>query len=394
MDGVEIHDPYRLFGLTSAFNPETSSASSWRPAASASSTATGCRRCCRREPRRPRATRGWTARRRSASPTPTSCSKAALPGGRDGLVAGDRPPHLLRPGRRAHHRPGVSRLRRSAGQGGVGAGAGPARVTLFGLRSRQAAALEIDEDDARGEFQDDTENDLASLRFDTTLGTRGQSHTSSAISDTRSTFGVDAAFENTSQRSNAPDDDSIGIANVIFERGLGVRDLSLRQELVWALGAHVVETGAEVHRLSTAQRFEITGDRNPTAANGSSVQGGAGLPDLLESSRSRRRAAAPGCRTRGRRGAATSLQAGLRARPRRDHRRHAAVAAAVGHPRARRRPRGCERRVGPLHAEPRLREARAERLRARLHQRRGAARCAASGRGRRRRPRARARRAA
>ena len=23
MDGVEIHDPYRLFGLTSAFNPET-----------------------------------------------------------------------------------------------------------------------------------------------------------------------------------------------------------------------------------------------------------------------------------------------------------------------------------------------------------------------------------
>ena len=23
MDGVEVHDPYRLFGLTSAFNPET-----------------------------------------------------------------------------------------------------------------------------------------------------------------------------------------------------------------------------------------------------------------------------------------------------------------------------------------------------------------------------------
>ncbi|MFH7813526.1 TonB-dependent receptor plug domain-containing protein, partial [Acetobacter lovaniensis] len=23
MDGVEIHDPYRLYGLTSAFNPET-----------------------------------------------------------------------------------------------------------------------------------------------------------------------------------------------------------------------------------------------------------------------------------------------------------------------------------------------------------------------------------
>ena len=31
---------------------------------------------------------------------------------------------------------------------------------------------------------------------------------------------------------------------------------------------------------------QITGDRNPVAANGSSVQGGAGLPDLLVSARS------------------------------------------------------------------------------------------------------------
>jgi hypothetical protein len=33
------------------------------------------------------------------------------------------------------------------------------------------------QDDARGEFQDDTENDLAWARFDSSLGTTGQSHT-------------------------------------------------------------------------------------------------------------------------------------------------------------------------------------------------------------------------
>jgi hypothetical protein len=98
---------------------------------------------------------------------------------------------------------------------------------------------------------------------------------------------------------------------VAFSRALSVKDVSLRQELVFALGAHVVETGFEAHHLSTALRFEIEGDRNPGAANGSSVQGGAGLPDLLDSSQQSTRAGAwiqdtfPV-------GARGSLQAGLR----------------------------------------------------------------------------------
>ena len=71
---------------------------------------------------------------------------------------------------------------------------------------------------------------------------------------------------------------------MVFERALSVRDVSVRQEFTWALGGHVVESGAEAHRLSTALRYEIIGDRNPSADNGSSVQGGAGLPDLLVSS--------------------------------------------------------------------------------------------------------------
>ncbi len=68
-----------------------------------------------------------------------------------------------------------------------------------------------------------------------------------------------------------------------FDRQLAIRDIALRQELAWARGDHVVEAGAELHRLSTELRFVISGDRNPTAANGSSRQGGAGLPDSLAS---------------------------------------------------------------------------------------------------------------
>jgi hypothetical protein len=75
--------------------------------------------------------------------------------------------------------------------------------------------------------------------------------------------------------------EGFGIANVIFERVLNVHDASLRQELSWSLGTHVVDIGAEAHWLDTTLRYQIDGDRNPTAANGSSVQGGAGLPDLL-----------------------------------------------------------------------------------------------------------------
>jgi hypothetical protein len=291
MDGVEIHDPFRLFGLTSAFNPEIIQRFEL------SSGGFGVQRGDRlsslllvenRDGRRDRPLAG------SAALSITDANvvlEGALPGGATGS--------WLVTGRRTYYDVVASKV---TGQdfphfGDVQAkgvwepGAGK-KVTLFALRSRQAAALEIDEASASGEFQDDTQNDLAWARFDAAIGSRGQSHTVAAYSDTRSTFGVDAAFENTSQRSNSPAADAFGVANVVFERTLGVEDFSVRQELSWALGTHVIEAGGEAHRLSTSLRFEITGDRNPVATNGSSVQGGAGLPDLLNSTRNSTRGGA------------------------------------------------------------------------------------------------------
>ena len=158
-------------------------------------------------------------------------------------------------------------------------------LSFFGLRSRQAALLKLDDRSARGEFQDDTRNDLASVRLDQTIGSSAQAHTIVAYSNSASTFGANAALETKSQRSNAPGDDVYGTANLVFNRTVAGRDLSVRQETAWSLGRHLVEAGGEMRRFATELRFTILGDRNPVAVNGSSVQGGAGLPDQLASLR-------------------------------------------------------------------------------------------------------------
>ena len=86
--------------------------------------------------------------------------------------------------------------------------------------------------------------------------------------------------------SNAPDDaTAAGSTNVVFDLDLSVRDLSVRQELAFSLSAaHTLDTGVELHRLASAARLSITGDRNETVANPSSARGGTGLPDNLDSS--------------------------------------------------------------------------------------------------------------
>ena len=279
MDGVEVHDPYRLFGLTSAFNPET--IQSFELATGGFNVKYGDRLSSlllidNRDGTRAEQFAGSA----TLSITDTNIvTEGALPAARGSwLVSARRTYYDVVAARITDQEfPGFADV-----QGKVTWDAGPGKkLSGFALRSRQSAAVTIDEENARGEFQDDTENDLAWARFDWSLGSRAQSHTIAAYSNTQSIFGVDAAFEDTGRRSNTPGDGGFGVGNVVFERALGVRDSSVRQELSWSLGDHVIDIGAEAHRLETTLRFQIDGDRNPTAANGSSVQGGAGLPDLL-----------------------------------------------------------------------------------------------------------------
>ncbi|MEO8679071.1 MAG: carboxypeptidase regulatory-like domain-containing protein [Vicinamibacterales bacterium] len=283
MDGVEIHDPYRLFGLTSAFNPET--IQRFELATGGFSVKYGDRLSSLLivENRDGQQGQGLAG---SASLSITDANvvfEGGLPRKAKGswLVTARRTYYDLVAERVTDQQfPGFADVQAK----GTWEPAPGRKFTLFGLSSRQSAAVAIDEDTAHGEFNDDTSNDLAWLRFDSSIGKRGQSHTIAGYSDTRSTFGVDAAFQDQGQRSNAPGDEHFGTANVIFERALTVRDLSLRQEFSWAVGAHVVEAGGESHTLTTGLTFQVTGDRNDQAANGSSARGGAGLPDLLASS--------------------------------------------------------------------------------------------------------------
>ena len=284
MDGVEIHDPYRLFGLTSAFNPET--IANFELATGGFSVKYGDRLSSlllvdNRAGTRSKALAG------SATLSITDANvvlEGKLPGKVNGswLVSGRRTYYDLVASRIVNQDfPKFADLQTK----GVWELAPGRTLSVFGLRSRQNAALNIDGTNAKGEFNDDTKNDLASLRFDAALGGSAQSHTTAAWSDSTSTFGVDGAFQNKSERSNTPDDSGIATSNVAFSRRLALRDLSLRQELGWALGTHFVETGGEVHKLATDLSYVITGDRNPAAVNGSSQQGGAGLPDSLISRR-------------------------------------------------------------------------------------------------------------
>jgi hypothetical protein len=289
MDGVEIHDPFRLFGLTSAFNPET--IERFELATGGFSVKYGDRLSSLLLVENRNGTR--QAPLTGSAALSITDANTVLEGRMPGGLAGS----WLVSARRTYYDLVASRIadqgfpRFADVQGKFVFDLAPGRtLSLFGLRSRQAASLEIDEREARGEFQDDTRNDLAWVRLDTSIGRVAQSHTIVGYSRNASTFGVDAANENRSERSNAPDDEAVGRANVIFDRTLAVRDVSLRQEIAWAAGAHLIEAGGELHRLATNLALEIRGDRNPTAANGSSVQGGAGLPDLLLSTREATRA--------------------------------------------------------------------------------------------------------
>jgi hypothetical protein len=126
-------------------------------------------------------------------------------------------------------------------------------------------------------------NDLAAASFEAGLG-RGRSRSTLAWYDNRSVFDAEASFRSDARRANTPLPDEGPLTDIAFEYSHVIRDLSLRQELSLPVGArHVLDAGFEVHRLRAGITYAVEGPRNPTEANGSSVQGGAGLPDRFDS---------------------------------------------------------------------------------------------------------------
>ena len=286
MDGVEIHNPYRLFGLTSAFNPET--VERFELTAGGFGARYGDRLSSLLVvDNRPGATDRRLGGSSALSLTDANVIfEGKLPKGASGswLLTGRRTYYDVVAERFVDQDlPAFNDLQGSA-RWDVGRGRW---VALSGVRSREDTDATFDDSQSRerGDFVTNARNDVGSLRFHGLVGSRLTADTVLAWYRNVDTLDVDALFQNTARRTNAPgdDDDAFGLAHVVFDREVSVRDVSLRQDLALTLGAHAFEAGFEAHRLRTAVGFVIRGDRNPTEGNGSSVRGGAGLPDELDS---------------------------------------------------------------------------------------------------------------
>ena len=284
MDGIEVHNPYRLFGIASAFNPET--VENFQLTAGGFGAAYGDRLSSLlivdNRPGRP-GFQGSTA----ASVTDANVVlEGGVPLGQDGtwLLSARRTYYDIVAGRlQDQNFPSFADL-----QAQVEWDLGPGRrFTLMGLRSIENADLDIDIDrpGERAAFGSDILNGLASARFEAALGSQATTTTTVSWYRNRETLNFDGLIRADARRSNAVDDNlAFGRSTILFDRSISVRDLSLRQEVGLQLSPrHLLSTGLELHRLATSVGFSITGDRNESVANGSSVRGGAGLPDELDS---------------------------------------------------------------------------------------------------------------
>ena len=286
MDGVEIHDPYRLFGLTSAFNPET--IQRFELATGGFSVKYGDRLSSLlvdRESRRHASGQGLGGSAALSITDANVVTRRRAAWRRRRLVAGDR-----------RAAPTTTWSRRASPTRNFPASptcrprvtwepAPGRKLSLFGLRSRQAAAV----DDRRrrcarrvpGRHRRTTWRGRA---LTASLGSaRAVAHHRRLLRIRESTFGVDAvvrehraAIECAGRRRlRRRQRDLRARAGACATCRCGRSSAGRSASTSSTIGAR----GASARRPTL--RFQIDGDRNPTAANGSSVQGGAGLPDLL-----------------------------------------------------------------------------------------------------------------
>ena len=285
MDGVEIHDPYRLFGLTSAFNPET--IENFEFVAGGFSPKYGDRlsSILLVENRPGTRTKSFAGSFSLALTDANFVVEGKLPGSANGswIVSARRTYYDLIANKIVDATlPAFSDV-----QAKVSWDLRPSqRLSLFVLGSRERTDAVFDEESTASSLGlgNEASNKLVSLTLASTWGARVSSRTIASWYDYSDALTASGNLQDESKRSNAPGDAAFGRADVAFTRDLGVRDLSLREEVAIAASPkHLVETGGELHVLDTRWGWDIAGDRNTNEANGSSVQGGAGLPSQLDS---------------------------------------------------------------------------------------------------------------
>lgn len=290
MDGVEIHNPYRLFvpsedlamvGLASAFNPETIDGIELFPGAfdvRHGDRLSSLLVVTNREGSNAEALQGFAF----LSLTDANVIlEGTLPEAADGSwlvtvrrtyfdllaerVVGATLPSFEDVQARVSWRP---RPRQ--------------RVSVVGLAGRERGDRAAS-DEGRSTK---TQSTLLAVTFEAGIGSKGSSRTIASMSRfTDALAAYERSLDNSRGANTADSISTGGLLEFQLARDVAVRDLAVRQEFVFKPSArHWLDLGFETHRLDTRWAWKISGDRSQHQANGSSIRLGSGLPSALDSS--------------------------------------------------------------------------------------------------------------
>ncbi len=279
MDGIEVHNPYRLFGLVSAFNPEA--VRNFSLSAGGFGAKYGDRLSSLLVVENRRGSRNFGATSSLSITDANMVLEGPLPGPAGAfLLTGRRTYYDLVVGRVLDQDfPSFADLQF---QGAWEFGPGH-RLQVTGIRSREDTnfSFEDEEDEATLDLLSDTSTDLGALRLDAVLGNRTTATTILSAYRNAEALDFDGSFRDDDRRANQ---EQGALTDVAFDRELAVTDYLLRQELGFQLDSRrLLEVGFEVHRLRSGIVQNIEGIRNAGQANPSSIQGGSALPDAVDS---------------------------------------------------------------------------------------------------------------
>ncbi len=293
MDGVEIHNPYRLFGLVSAFNPET--VERFELTAGGFGAAYGDRLSSLLIVDNRIGERDFAGSSSASITDANLVLEGGTPGGGSWMLSVRRTYYDVVANAVSDQRlPSFGDLQMQA-QWTFGPGH---RLTLFGLTSRENADIQLEEEDDPGDNDRDrvfweSRNDLASLRFDALLGSAATSRTIVSWYQNTDLFQADSVSVSSRAPNASASDVPTELTDTAFSRDLSVRDLTVRQELAVSLSsAHTLDTGFELHQLSSGADLFAFGDFNNLVPGQYRTRGGAQPPENFDTTLDGRRGGA------------------------------------------------------------------------------------------------------
>jgi outer membrane receptor for ferrienterochelin and colicin len=252
MDGVEMHNPYRLFGITSAFNPETVSRFEMLGGGFSAKYGDRLSSVIVVENRDGNASERVSGSSSLSITDANVILEGRLPGpGKGTWLATTRRTYYDLVAERVIDQdlPSFDDMQiKTAWQL-----PGGRRLSLLGLRSRETTDItpEADADD-EGSAKILSRNDLAAA---TLVSPIGRASSTSIVSFSRNTDLIDVREDEESAGSDEPEQ---------FNRELSIDDVSLREELRLPTGGrHQLEAGTEWHQLRTHVSFTTFDDRDP-----------------------------------------------------------------------------------------------------------------------------------